>query len=278
MYRSLLAAAWLTLYIAHSAAAFQDDSADDGWKNLILQGTYADTDQKDHAKAEQIFLKALHEADRFGPDDVRVGATLNKLGLVYHEEHKLEEADVVFRRSLPIFQATYGDESIDVANVNFDIGSVLIDLGKPAAALPFLEKCRASYEKLFSSNSVKIAAVLCMIGDSHRALKEWNEAEAPLKQCAQIREENSGILSADVGDAVNSLAEVYRKEGKYGLADPEYKLAEKIRERTLGIMNPAFADTLEAHAGLLRELGRDKEAEKDERLAAAIRRNQKKSR
>jgi len=90
-------------------------------------------------RPKQIFLKALHEAARFGPEDIRVAATLNKLGLVYHEENKLAEAEAAFRRCLPIFEVTYGVDSIDVANVNYDIGSVLIDLGKHADALPFSE-------------------------------------------------------------------------------------------------------------------------------------------
>jgi tetratricopeptide (TPR) repeat protein len=163
-----------------------------------------------------------------------------------------------------------------VANVNYDIGWVLMDMGKHAEALPFLEKSRSGFERLFGSNSVKIASVSCMIGDTERALKRWNEAEEPLKLCAQIREANGGIFSAELGDAVNSLADVFRKQGKYALADPEYKLAEKIRERALGMMSPAFADTLEAHATLLKEMGRDKDAEKDAKLAAAIRRNLRK--
>jgi tetratricopeptide (TPR) repeat protein len=273
---SLLAALWLSLLVPGIASGFQDNSADAGWRDLILQGTYADTDQKDRAKAEQIFQKALHEANRFGASDVRVGATLNKLGLVYHEENRLPDAESAFRRCLPIFQATYGDESVDVANVNYDLGWVLMDMGKPADALPFLQRSRAGFEKLFSSNSVKIASVACMIGDSERGLKRWKEAEEPLKACARIREENGGMLSADLGDAVNSLADVFRREGKYTLADAEYKLTEKIRERTLGIVNPALADTLEAHAALLKEMGRDQDAEKDAKLAAAIRANVKK--
>jgi tetratricopeptide (TPR) repeat protein len=256
---------------------FSVQDADDAWKDLILQGTYADADQKDHSKAEQIFLKALHEAERFGPNDVRVGSTLNKLGLVYQEEKRYADAESAFRKALPMFESTYGAESVDVANINYDIGSVLLDSGKAAAAIPYLQKSLNTFERLFGGNSVKIASVLCMIGDGDRALHNWSDAEQPLKRCSQIREVNNGLLSPELGDAALSLAEVYRKEGKYGLADPQYKLAEKIRERTVGIMSPGFADVLEAHASMLREMGRDKEADKDSTLAAAIRRNQKKS-
>jgi hypothetical protein len=104
--------------------------------------------------------------------------------------------------------------------------------------------------------------------------RAWHEAEGPLKQCASIREENSGVVSPEFGEAENSLALVYQKEGKYALADGAFKMAETIRERALGIDNPLFADTLEAHAAMLRAMGRDTEAAKDEKMAGAIRKLQ----
>jgi tetratricopeptide (TPR) repeat protein len=116
-----------------------------------------------------------------------------------------------------------------------------------------------------------------MMGDSYRAQKFWQQAEAPLKRCAQIREVDGGIVNADLGEALNSLALVYMQEGKYALADSQFKLAEKIRERTLGIMSPELADTLEVHATMLKQMGRDQEANKDSTLAAAIRRAEKKT-
>jgi tetratricopeptide (TPR) repeat protein len=264
----LLAAA----LIAQQAA----DPAEDAWKNVSLKALYA-AGGKDYAKAEEFFLKAVHEAERFGPMDPRVGTTLNSLGLVYRAEKKFSEAESVDRRALTILEKTYGEDSIDVGNVNYNVASVLIDQGKSPAALPFLEKSLAIYERQFGGNSIKTASVLCMMGDSYRAQKFWQQAEAPLKRCAQIREADGGIVNADLGEALNSLALVYMQQGKYALADSQFKLAEKIRERTLGIMSPELADTLEVHASMLKQMGRDQEADKDSTLAAAIRRAEKKT-
>jgi len=268
----LLAAALIVPVFAQQAA----DPAEDAWKNFSLKALYA-AGGKDYAKAEEFFLRAVHEAERFGPMDPRVGTTLNSLGLVYRAEKKFSEAEGVDRRALAILEKAYGEDSIDVGNVNYNVASVLIDQGKSPAALPFLEKSLAIYERQFGGNSIKTASVLCMMGDSYRAQKFWQQAEAPLKRCAQIREADGGIVNADLGEALNSLALVYMQEGKYALADSQFKLAEKIRERTLGIMSPELADTLEVHATMLKQMGRDQEADKDSTLAAAIRRAEKKT-
>ncbi|HVW85539.1 MAG TPA: tetratricopeptide repeat protein [Bryobacteraceae bacterium] len=271
MFRSFCGGFPLFVVLAATAAHAQDDP-DEAWKNLVLQGTYYAVDKHDYPRAEEVFQKALHEASRFGPSDVRVGATLNKLGLLYHDAKKLGEAESAFRRALPILDDVYGVESIDAANINYNLASVLIDQGKQPAALPFLHESLTTYERQFGPNSLKTASVLCMIGDSYRAQRAWQQAEQPLKRCAEIREADGGVVNAELGDALNSLALVYHREGKYALADPMFKLAERIRERTLGITNPALAETLEAHATLLKELGRDQEAGRDAKLAAAIRR------
>ncbi|MEP6715864.1 MAG: tetratricopeptide repeat protein, partial [Terriglobia bacterium] len=237
----------LPLLIAITAASpmLRADVADNAWKDLVMQGLYA-AGANDFAKAEIIFRKALHEAEHFGAEDPRVGTTLNSVGLVYRSEKKFAEATAAFQQASAILEKAYGAQSIDVANSNYNIATALLDQGREADAIGYLRKCLLTYQKQFGGASLKTASVLCMIGDSYRLQRSPQEAEAPLKRCAQIREASGGLISAALGEALNSLALVYQQEGKFVLADQEFRLAEKIRERVLGITNPAFADTLEA--------------------------------
>jgi tetratricopeptide (TPR) repeat protein len=255
------------------APPMRADDAEDAWKALVMKAIYA-AGANDFLKAEQIFHKALHEAERLGPDDPRVGTTLSSLGIVYRSEKKLAEALSVFERAGGILDKAYGPESIDVADVNLNIASVLLDQGRHPAAIPYLKKCLTTYTSQLGGESLKTASVLCMTGESYRAQKADPEAEAPLRQCARIREADGGLINAPVGEALNSLALVYRQEGKNSLADQEFRLTGKIRERALGTMSPALADTLEAHASLLKTMGRNPEAQNDSTLAAAIRRDE----
>src|SRR5581483_10771228 len=150
--------AFAAVLLAPCARAADDlsNSAEDAWKNLVMQALYA-AGEKDFAKSEQIFLKAVHEAERFGAGDVRVGTTLNSLGLVYRSEKKYGDANAAFRRALAILDKAYGPESIDVANVNFNVASVAMDEGKQQEALPFLLRSRIVFEKQLGGGSLKTA-------------------------------------------------------------------------------------------------------------------------
>lgn len=244
---------------------------DSTWKSLIIEGQYA-ANAGDYAKAEQVFLKGLHEAERFGADDQRIATTLKSLGLVYQALKRPVDAENAFRRAMTILDQGDVAQSVEFADLSFDLAASLIESGKQAAALPLLARSLSIYEAQQGGGSLKAAAVHCMVGESWKAARAWHEAEAPLKRCAEIREADGGVVNAGLGDALYSLAQVYEKEGRFALAEPRYRLAEKIRERTSGIMSPAFAEVLESHAALLKAMGRDYESREDSRLAAAIRR------
>ncbi len=231
---------------------------------------------KDYLKAEQTFALAVHEAERFGPMDARVGTSLNSLGLAYRDEKKYGDAESAYKKALVILEKAYGPESIDAGNVNFNIAAVLFDQGHETLALPYLQKTLGIYQTMLGGTSLKTAAVLCMIGDAYRTQKSYREAEGPLKSCADIRESDGGMQNPELANALHSLALVYQGQGKYPQAEPRFRLAEKIRESTQGIMSPALAQTMEDHAVLLRQMGREKDAARLTAMAAAIRRREKK--
>jgi tetratricopeptide (TPR) repeat protein len=244
------------------------------WRSLVVQALRA-AGEHDYPKAEQTFVKAVREAESFGPNDIRLGSTLNSLGLVYRAEKKYGDAEGAYRRALAIMEAAYGD-SIDVGNVGFNIAGVMFDQGHQAEALPVLRRTLAIYEKLLGDASSKTAAVLCMEGEVYRPMKHYPESEAALRQCADVREKNGGIAgNSDLADALYSLSLTLIDEGKFAAAEPRLRIAEKIREKTLGLTNPLVAQTMEDHAAVLKQLGRDTEAGKLTDIAAAIRRNQK---
>jgi tetratricopeptide (TPR) repeat protein len=258
-------------FTPHAAAQVAEDT----WKDLVTQGQHAAAN-KEYATAEPIFLKAVHEAERFGTDDWRVGVTLESLGQVYTAEKKFTEAEGAYRRALGIVGKADSDNQ-GAANIDFDMASLMFAAGRLSEALVFARKALTAYETALGGTSVQTAAALCLVGDSLRTMKNFIDAEAPLKRCADIREADGGIDDAELADALHSLALTYAGEGKYALAEPRFKLTEKIRESKLGLTSPLLARTMEDHAAMLRTLGRTKEAERLMLLSAAIRRNEKKN-
>jgi tetratricopeptide (TPR) repeat protein len=265
-----------TLAVLTLAPSVKAQEAEEAWKTLVAEGQH-DSGVKDYTKAEQVFLKAVHEAERFAVDDWRVGVTLESLGQVYTAEKKFGEAESAYRRALGIVGKTNGDDSVEVANVNFDIANLMFDSGHQVDALTRVRKALSSYETSLGGTSVQAAAALCLMGNSLRSMKNFVDAEGPLKRCADIRETDGGIDSTELADALHSLALTYVGEGKYALAEPRFRLAEKIRESKLGLTSPLLALTMEDHAALLRTMGREKEAERLMLLSTAIRRNEKKN-
>lgn len=250
-------------------AIAQDDSQ---WQAATAAGIVA-ADRNDFGKAEQYLNYALRLAEGFGPKDFRVSTTLNDLGLVYHAEHKYSEAEASYRKAEPIMLAAYGMNSIDVANINYNLASVMFDEGHEVEALTTINRALGIYQRTLGDSSPKTATMLCMKGDVLRVMKHYLDAEGLLRRCADVREKNSGLASSDLANALLSLARTLYAEGKNSAAETRYQLVEKIREKNDGITSPGLAESLEEHATVLRSLGRENDAEKLMTMAEAIRKN-----
>lgn len=243
---------------------------DDDWSALYSQAQHA-VAVKDYARAEAIYNKALHQAELFGKDNVRVASTSQGLGIALRCEKKLSEAEDAIRRAVTIYSSSPGDASIEFAQAQFDLVGVLMDEGKYQPALDSTKRLLPIFDRNFGPDDNKTAAALCMQGDTYRMLKMYASAEGPLRRCAEIQSADGEVGTPQFGEAANSLALVYQHLGKYKDADKYFRYAAAIREHTLGLLSPELADTLEAHAALLRQLGRDAEARQKEKLAAGIR-------
>jgi tetratricopeptide (TPR) repeat protein len=242
----------------------------DDWTNLCAKGQQAVLD-KDYARAESIYGQALHTAEMFGKNDVRVASTERSLGVSLRGEKKLSAAEEAVQRAVSIYSVSPGTDSLEFAEAQFDLAGILMDEGKYPAALQSLNLLLAIFDKDLDPKDDKNALALCMEGDTYRMLKRYGSAETPLKRCAEIQSDNGEIDTPGFGEVANSLALVYQYLGKTTAADRYFTLAEKVREKSLGLLSPELAETLEAHAALLRQLGRAAEAKPKERMAAAIR-------
>lgn len=258
--------------LAFSVTAQEEEGQ---WRDLLTEAQRA-AGSKQPAQAEQAYARALREAERFGLDDWRVSTTLQGLGELYRTEKKPSDAVPALQRALTIAGKNNDDDTEQVASVRYDLGGALLDAGRPADAVIQARRALATYQSIYGGTSAEAARASCLLGDSLRVMRNFIDAEEPLRRCADIREQGGGIDSVDLADALYSLALTYVGEKKYGEAEPRFSMAETIREKKLGITSPLLAQTMEDHAALLRRLGRDKEAEKLEKFAQAILHSEKK--
>jgi tetratricopeptide (TPR) repeat protein len=98
-------------YLPAANVAFAQSSDWEEYNNsgmaALKQGRYAD--------AEEAFLSALKEAEKFGPQDTRLVTSLNNLAVLYANQGKYAQAEPLHKRALAINEKTLGPEHPDVA-------------------------------------------------------------------------------------------------------------------------------------------------------------------
>src|SRR5262245_30683060 len=70
----------------------QEDSQ---WRKATEQGNKLRQAAR-YAEAEQAYLTAVTEAEKFGPDDPRLASSLNNLGSLYHAQGRYVEGEKLY--------------------------------------------------------------------------------------------------------------------------------------------------------------------------------------
>jgi tetratricopeptide (TPR) repeat protein len=227
--------------------------------------------RQNYAQSEAAFVAAVRELELISPNDPRLGPTINSLGLVYRAENKLPQAEGAFRRAALFIEKANAPDSIDVANSNLNIGSILVSEGRYNLAEPFLQKAYRIYQKQLGDKSPKTAAVMAQMGEMYRNLHDNGQSELLLKRALDVQETARGIDDPNVANTVNSLAELYASQNQNEKAEPLFKLVMSIRESTAGMDTPEFAVAVERYAAILNKIGRSQDAERHMKLAVAVR-------
>ncbi len=125
MKRLVLAA---LLFVGFMASVFADD-----YDATMAAGKEA-LDQGRYAEAEKLLLAAVGEAESFGPQDVRLGASLNSLALLYNAQGKYAEAEPLFKRSLSIWEKALGPDHPNVATTLENYAGLLRETAREGEA------------------------------------------------------------------------------------------------------------------------------------------------
>src|SRR5207249_3151300 len=103
------------------------------WQEQMTAGRQT-FQQKRYAEAERFFQAAVREAERFGPQDSRLGASLNSLGILYFAETNYAAAEPLYQRALTIRERALGPEHPDVGATLNNLAELYWSQKKYAAA------------------------------------------------------------------------------------------------------------------------------------------------
>lgn len=94
----------LLMMASTAGTLFADDTLWHMWRD---RGIHA-WEEGRLGEAEQLLVAAMEEAEKFGPDDLRVADSANDLGIVYAAAGITTEAELLFHRALMIGEMGLG--------------------------------------------------------------------------------------------------------------------------------------------------------------------------
>ena len=139
----------------------------DAWQQLFADGVKA-REAAHYAEAEQLLQRALREAEQVGPDDPRVATAANNLGLLYHDQGRLQEAQSLYTRALAIWEQHVGPEHEDVAAALNNLAEIAHAEGDWARAEPLYERVLAIERKVLGAAHPDVAISLNNLAELYR--------------------------------------------------------------------------------------------------------------
>src|SRR5438093_9784823 len=126
----------LILSVSTTAHRRQDETR---WKAQTGAG-YQAYQQGRFSEAEHFLAAAVREAEKFGPQDPRLGASLYSLALLYQAQNNYAEAEPLYERALAIVEKAVGPEAPVTAMVVDGLAGVHFDQGAYDRAEPLFRR------------------------------------------------------------------------------------------------------------------------------------------
>ncbi|HEY9783991.1 MAG TPA: tetratricopeptide repeat protein [Candidatus Obscuribacterales bacterium] len=242
-----------------------------------LRGTYCDVGERafekgDYTEAETLLTEALKEAEAYGEADPWLNKALFALGRFYVDYGWKEKAETLLKRALLLREKIFGKDSLQVAEVDNELGVLEQIKERYDAAGEFFRKALAIYEKSAGAASESVAKTLNYVGRNLSLEGKAEEAKSVLMRALAVamglnveREKTLGGLpslasTADVGEIEANLATVYRQLGDLAQADKYYQNALNTQKKALGDEHPFVARILDGWSKVCREQNRNDEA------------------
>ena len=125
------------------------------WSQLLLKGTGSGGGAL--CRGEPLLVRALREAEQTGSDADRIATAANNLGLLYHDQGRLAEAQVLYGRALTNWEARFGPEHEQVAAALNNLAEIADAEGDWAEAEPLYERVLAIERKVLGAAHPDVA-------------------------------------------------------------------------------------------------------------------------
>jgi CHAT domain-containing protein/Tfp pilus assembly protein PilF len=223
-------------------------------------------EEGDYVKAQEMFEKALVDAEKVSPGDPGLSVILSNLAGVLSERGDYESAVRISQRAVDVLRDRPNDPRLGLALVTLgDAYRFQNDLDK---AEPLYQRSLPIYEKSLGKNDPLVADNLNYLGDIYRERREFVKAEDFYQRSLAIRKKELGETNSVVGESLQNLGALYLAQRDYARAESFFRQALLIREKALGPEHPEVGVTLSSLSTVDIATGRIEDAQTN--LARAI--------
>src|SRR5437773_1037003 len=209
------------------------------------------------AEAEKMWLAARKEAETsFGPDDIRLAATLTNLAELYRRQGKYPQAGWLLRRALGITKKAKGSHHPQVASIVNNLGTFYATTGRMDGAEHMFRRTHILRERSLGPDSLEVASSLDNLALLYHDEDHFQDAVYLHRRALAIRERALGPSHPGVTVSLTHLAALYTDLGRYAEAEPLYRRILTIRQNALGQDHPEVGAALDALADLYRRHGK----------------------
>lgn len=220
----------LVLVVAAHRAHGQDESA---WQERMQQAQAA-LGRSDWPEAARQLESALGDAERFGPNDRRLAATLVQLGSVYNQVGEFAKAEPLLRRGAQAVEALFGSDHEAMAMVLAPWGVSLLQLSRPMDAVQQLERAHAVLEAHGKARSPDGVAILAVWAKALEQVGWYPTALSKVDEAIHTVEQTSGSSDPILVLLLERRASTLRKIGQAQEADQALGRAAALRAAASG--------------------------------------------
>ncbi len=156
------------------------------WKAYKAAGSKA-YKQGYYIEAEKQFAVALKMAQEFGPQDPRLGTSLNNLGLTYKTRGQFAKAELLFKGALQVCKKALGPAHPHVAAVLGNLATLYGSQGKHAEAESLHKQALVIVEDALGPDHPDVGAILDNYADLLRKTGRYEETTAMEVRAKAIR-------------------------------------------------------------------------------------------
>lgn len=186
-----------------------------------------------YADSEPLFKRALIIMSKNSGRDESITEILDRLAWVHVKQQKYALAEQIYRKSLEMRTAMFGEESQEVAGSYYNLARLQTMRGRHDDAVIWLQKALPLVEQFHGEKSPQYADIVADLAVSFYELGAHKSAEPLFWQAYKLKSVYLERTSFEIVSLLRKLAEMYTKDGMYTMADSVLVLFNEDKQVTI---------------------------------------------